>query len=162
MSQFERISVTPVAGTGVAYATGDMIGTGELTLTNAISKYAQGGCRTCVIESVTVKDLAKQSSAMDLLIFDEEPSATTFSNNDALDIDDADLPYLVGSIPVTANDYEAFNDNSMAVLFNLNKRLFCSDTESQNLYLVPVSRGTPTFVTASDLVITLGIRKKDA
>ena len=67
-----------------AYATGELVG-GKLTLAGPFIKY--GG----LIESVIITDLAKQSIGKDVVIFDANPSNTTFTENSALAIADADL-----------------------------------------------------------------------
>ena len=140
---------TPVCDTGI-YASGDLIG-GKLTLSNVLEMSGGGG----VIHSVVVADKAKQNSALDIVIFDSDPSATTFTDQSALTIADADLLKIVGIIPIAATDYRSFADNSCADLKSVG--LIVKGSATSTLYACVVSRGTPTYASASDLQLKIKI-----
>ena len=144
------VAATPVLGPDVAYAAGDAIGT-LLSFANAVRVSGGSG----LIEAVVVADKAKQSAAMDLLLLDANPGGTTITDNAALTVADADLVKCVGVIPITAEDYHALVDNSVASIRNLGAAFQVAS--GTTLYGVLVARGTPTFAGASDVVVRLAI-----
>lgn len=135
------ISVSPTVDTNI-YASGDLVG-GKLTLTDA----ALAGPTKVVLQAVEIVDLAKQSVALDVVLFGANPSATTFTDNAAFDIDDADLPKVLGVVSVTT--WYAFNDNSVGQARGLSLPV----TSTGSLYAALVSRATPTFAAATDVTI---------
>jgi len=144
------VTVAPTCDTS-AYATGELIG-GKLTFTGAMrEKYGTG-----VIHSVVIADKAKQNVALDIVLFDSDPSSTTFTDQATLTIADADLLKVVGVISVVATDYKSFADNSVADLKNIGL-IVKSNSSSTSLYGCLVSRGTPTYASATDLQIKLKI-----
>ena len=123
------------------YATGDLVG-GLLTLATT----AFGG----LIQSVIITDLAKQNIAKDVVFFDTNPANTTFTENAALDIADADLVDVICVVPVL--DWFSFNDNSIGQALNL-----AVPFSNTPLYAAIIERGAPTYVSTSDLTIRVGI-----
>lgn len=99
------IKSTPVVGTGVAYASGDVIGT-KLTLASAVR--VSGG--TGRLMAVTVSNLASVASGaipLRLWLFDADPSGSTFTDNAALNIVDADLPKVIGVVTLPTGSFTA-------------------------------------------------------
>lgn len=133
----------PVCDTNI-YASGDLIG-GLLTFANAARVAAGSG----TIQGVVIGDLAKQDSAIDIVFFNANPDGTTFTDQAALDIADADIPKIIGVMKVLASDYSDFNDNSVATKapFGLPFKL----ASGTSIYACLVCRGTPTYASASDL-----------
>lgn len=144
-------TLDPVVETG-AYASGDLIGE-KLTLTNVM----ENDFNTAVLLSVTVGDQAKQNSALDLIFWAEDPATGTFTDNAALDVDDADLDLIVAVVSVGAGDYVDFSDNSIAFIGGINQIIQASGDDNANLYLAIVSRGTPTYVATGDIRIKVGL-----
>ena len=124
-----------------AYATGDLVG-GKLTLSSS----AFGG----LIQSVAITDLAKQSIAKDVVFFDTNPDGTTFTENSALDIADADLVNVLAVVTVV--DWFSFADNSIGQALNL-----AIPFVNTPLYAAIVERGAPTYASTSDLTIRVGL-----
>lgn len=145
------VSVTPTVDTNI-YASGDNIG-GELTFSTAI---CGGISANFSVNSVVISDKAAQAVAYDVLLFKSNPSSTTFTDNAALDIHDSDLTKLLPPINILAADQFSFADNSVSSLSSLESGGFLSSTGG-TLYGALVSRGTPTYASASDVTITLGI-----
>lgn len=141
-----RVQVTPVVDTAVNAAK-DNLG-GLLTFANAVR--ASGG--TGQIRSLVVKDLAQQMAAMDLVLFSATIAAPT--TNAVFDPTDAELDTCLGRIPVATGDWADFNGNSVATVRDIGLDLTLAGT---SLFGALVSRGTPTYATASDLVVTLVI-----
>jgi hypothetical protein len=152
-----QVTVTTEAA---AYADGDSLHTTVITLTNALQKAKHSG----EVVSVVVADKDEQSVALSLELFSRSPSSNTVvTKNVELDIADADLPYHIGSIPVAAADYKAFADNSVATVRNVGLAVRSDAVdgaeESRDLFLIVVSRGTPTYTSTSSIIVTLFIRQ---
>lgn len=137
--------ITPTVDTNI-YASGDLIGA-----KNTIAINVASGFKAKLLE-VEVVDQAKQSAALDLMFFKADPSNTTFTDNAALDVADADLLTHCGTINIPAANYAALADNSVATVRDVNLGLEANGT---SLYMAIISRGTPTFAAATDLQITL-------
>lgn len=140
------VSASPTVDTAI-YAAGDLIG-GKLTFANA-ARVASGNGE---IFSVLLADQAKQSIAIDLILFDSDPTGTTFTDQAALDIADADLTKIICVVPITT--YAALNDNSIGFA---SVRFPFALASGTSLYGCLVSRGTPTFAAGADVTVRLGI-----
>lgn len=135
-----------------AYASGDLVG-GKLTLTDPKSgtvEFPSGG----LIQSVIITDLAKQNITKDVFFFDTNPANTTFTENGALAVADADLVDLIGVAQVA--DWYSLSDNSVGQVLNL-ALPFVLPGASASLYAAIVERGAPTYVSTADLTIRVGI-----
>ena len=144
---------TLVADTAGAYASGDFIGDDKSKITGAVD----GSGSTGIIQSIIVSDLAKQDAPLDIVFFDADPTGTTFTDQDALDIDDADLPKVLGVVSINASDYADFADNSVAIKESIG--LAFTAVGTADIFFAVVSRGTPTYISASDLQVTVVILK---
>jgi len=142
-SEIKDVSSDVVANT--TYATGQLMG-GKLSFPSTVKKGAG------IIQSVTLYDLAQQNIAVDLVLFEANPSATAFTNNLAFDIADADMDEIIDTISIT--DYYDFSDNSMARRGNLAIPFKLDSGET--LYGALVSRGAGTYAT-DDVVIFINI-----
>lgn len=139
---------TMTADTNI-YASGDLIG-GKLTFTNALLR--SGGTGT--LKTLVLVDQAKQAAAVDLILFNADPDGTTFTDNVALDIADADMAKIVGAVSIPAANYFAFSDNNVAVVKDIGLVVKAA-SGSSTLYGALVSRGTPTYAAATDLALKL-------
>lgn len=142
-------TISPTVDTA-AYSVGDLIGA-KNTLTDAVRVSGGGG----VIQTVVVADLADQKAALDLVFFNADPSATTFTDQTALDIDDADLFRIIGVLEIVGTDYNAFADNAVATFRNLGLAFEASG--SADIYMAIVSRGSPTYASTADMQIYVTI-----
>ena len=147
----DGISLIKVAGSSIAvnttaYADGDLVG-GKITLTDVVPQ-RKGG----ILQTVVLHDLDAQDASLILIIWDLDPSSTTFTNNSVLDIADADLPNVVAKVRISNLDYDDFSDNSIGEVDNLSIPL-----RGNLLYAALVSDGaTPTY-TANGLSMSLGL-----
>jgi len=135
----------PVVDTS-ANATGDSLG-GKLSFVS--SKF--NGSTNAKILGAVITDLAKQSANIDIVLFSSDPSATTFTTNIALDVDDADIGKIFGVISLTT--HAALSDSSVSV--NHSVSIPIPSGLSGTIYGALVSRGTPTYAAASDLTVRL-------
>ncbi len=123
------------------YSAGDLVG-GKLTL----SSKANGG----LIQTVIITDLAGVNINKDVVFFDTNPSNTTFTENAALAIADADLVDILGVAAV--DTWFSFSNNSVGQALNL-----AIPFVNTPLYAAIVERGTANYASTSDLSIRVGI-----
>lgn len=142
----QRYAGTPTLSTA-AYGAGDLLGT---LLKAGMARTAGQGI---VVLDVTVTDLGKQNQALDVIFFDANPSATTFTDNSPLDVADADLPKVSGYVNLGTADYCSFNDNSIATKRNVGLAV---NPASGTVWYCAVTRGTPTHGTV-DLTLRMGV-----
>ena len=149
MSLIRSNKVTPVIE-AAAYVANDLLAD-KITFPNAARD--TGG--TGIIQSLRITDLASQDAGSDIVFFDSDPSATTFTKNSPLTINAADIPKIIGVIPVVTSDYVDFVANSVATLASIGLAFVASD--SKDLFAAIVTRGTPTYASVADLEIALGL-----
>jgi hypothetical protein len=98
-----------------------------------------------------VQDLTAQKAALDCLIFDSNPGGTTFTNNGAFDLADADIVRVVGVVQIAASNYIDAADNSVACVSSL--AIPVVSGEAGTLYACFISNSaTPTY-TANELSV---------
>ena len=129
-----QFSIAPTVTAG-AYTAGDVIGTGELVITNAARVSGGGGILTGI--SMHEEGVATVVSTIDVLIFSTEPAGSTFTDNGALTVVDADGPFLVCA--VLLDTLTNIGGATLLQKLNINVAYKCAGT---SLYAVPVHRGT--------------------
>lgn len=151
------ITLAPVTDTNI-YADGDQIGLGATELTNFLRE--PWGLST--IESITVIDKAKQKSKIDIHLFSSVPTLANV-NNAAPDITDANaIATYIGRIPILDTDYADFANQSVATKLAVGLvvkgiKINTQDKDTKSLWAIIVSRGTPTYTAAADLMIKIGV-----
>lgn len=140
---------TPAIDTSI-YAAGQVMG-GKLTLATAVESAASGG----VIGTVTITDKAKQNAAIAVVFFNADPSATTFTNHSALTVNAADQAKIIGHVVLAAAEYLSLSN--IAVGTHPNAGISFKLPAGTTLYACLISQGTPTYASASDLVLGVGI-----
>ena len=151
MSWLTASSATPAVDTAI-YASGDLIGT-MLTFKNVTRTAGRGGE---IIDAI-LTDLAKQSAVIDLILFDADPTNTTFTDQAAFDSADADMPKAIGAIEFLT--YYGLNDNSFASETAIGMGFLPANAAPTTIYGALVSRGTPTFAAATDVTVRLKIKQ---
>jgi hypothetical protein len=144
------VSVTPTVDTA-AFATGDIIGT-KMAF-NVMPFKDRGGC---ILDQVMIADLAKQALAIDLVLFGTDPAATTFTENAAGDVDDADLSKVIGVVSLTT--HVALNDNGLTYARGIGLPIRIAPDHNGMIYGVLVARGSLDYVAATDVTVTLAFR----
>lgn len=144
------VTTVPLTITAGAYTLGYCVG-GKQTLASFARVSGGSGMNIGVV----VTDLAKQDAALGIIFFSSDPSATTFTDNAALDIADADLPKVIGTVRVLASDYQDLSDNSVATVFN--KLLGYELASGQTIYFTVVMNATSgaTYAGTTDVQIRL-------
>ena len=123
------------AGSTTAYADNDLVGN-KMTLPMS----SRGG----ILQALTIHDLDAQNAALEVYLFRANPTGTTFTDNSALDVADADLPLILGQFSVAASDYLSLADNSVGMVKDLAIPFVCDD--GINLYAAfRTAASTPTY-----------------
>jgi hypothetical protein len=143
-----RTSNTVTTTNGSAYASGDNIG-GILTISNAL--ITSGG--TAFINTIELWDVAAQSAAITIDFWDASPSGTY--TNDAAQVIAGDQGKWLGSYSIASGDYVATGAVSRVTAKGLNIPI--AGNASTNIFATLVTTGTPTYTSASGLVLKLGI-----
>ena len=141
------IEVAPTVDTN-AYASGDLIG-GKLTLSNATAYTVYSG----IISNVVIIDKDKEALDIDVVFFDTNPTATTFTDNAAFTPNDTDLLNIICTVSITTD--VAFADNGMSYANNVNCPFKTPGTNT--IYAALVARGAGTYTSSSDLLLRVGI-----
>lgn len=145
----KRICVSPTVTAG-AYSAFDNIG-GKLTFSSVLRSELQSG----VITAAYVYDKASQNVAYELHLFREDPTATTFTDNSALDIADADLSKSLTPISFTTGDRFAYADNSHSARQAQYIPVTFPRAASHTLYGSLRSSGTPTYAATTDITVCI-------
>ena len=137
------LGVSSTAATA-AYADNDLVGS---LMTVNVGKSG-------ILQFLTLQDLSAQNAALEVLVFTSNPGSTTFTDNAAVDVADADLPRCKFQFSIGAGDYVSLADNSIGTVKNLALPYATADG---NLYVALRSAAaTPTY-TASELSATFGL-----
>lgn len=135
-----------------AYGTsGEVVG-GLITFPNAVRT---AGDRA-IVQSVILSDRDRLNQAFNLILFDSNPSATTFSEGLGLTLNDADLRRVAGHVAITSSDYLSLLDNSFATKTNVGLEIRCHTTSLFGV-LISTGSGTFTFTNTDALQIKIGL-----
>lgn len=149
------ITVTPAAASfATPYSSGDVIGALN-EVTNAVETNKEGS----LLKSILVLDKANQKSAIDLVFFNSTLANSPGADNAAYALHDDDVTKLLGRISIAGADYiSSSTTNAEATIKNIDLLLQAAAGTS-SIYMLVVSRGTPTYGSASDLIIKLGVEQ---
>lgn len=138
-----------------AYSSGDQIG----AVTPIENAYVDGVGLN--LGSLTLIDKGDQKSAIDILFFSDEPVVSS-ADNAPVDISSAELEKCLGVISILSSDYKTIkaSTNAVATKTNIelslkNKRI--STNNSQTLWVLLVSRGSPNWTAGANLLLKLGM-----
>lgn len=143
-------TTAPVVDTNL-FTTGDALHTADLVFSNVVELPGEGG----FVKSVAVYDNSTQGVALELWLFTRALANTAHTVNGAWNLADADLPYLVGIVPVSTY-YASSNNKFGQSTTNLDIPFKC-EADSTSLYGVLVTRGGPTYNAASDLNVAIAV-----
>jgi hypothetical protein len=131
-----------------AYASGDVIGT-KMTFPNMTRLAAGPG----IVQSLLLQSKVALTGAVDVLLFSADPSASTFTDNAALNLNVGDFDKLIGVVSLSS--WVALGTPSIAqahtvgIAFDL--------PAGQSIYAVLVARSAPTLASATDLKLVLNV-----
>lgn len=143
---------TPTITASSAYTLGDCIG-GLISITT-LARVAAGSGK---VLSAILADKAAQNVAIQLLLFDANPTSSTFTDKSAAVLDPSDLSKLVGSV--------LFSD-----FISVGTRSFCqvkadvdfalpSGTTMYAALVLQGAHGVPTYATTSDVIVKLFVEQ---
>jgi hypothetical protein len=163
-----RVTATPVISSGSIYANGDCLGPLQ-TIANAVRAGALSGR---ILSATIVDKTQAQRAAIDILFFTS--TVTTAADNAAFTISDTDIQNCLGVIPVKALDYNTawpgtplnsiatvpYADLTTSANLNNSSQLpFPIVTTGTDLFMQLIVRGTPTYTSTSDIVVSLIIEQ---
>lgn len=152
-SNIEEWTGAVVTTSGVAYASGDLIGANipiAFTDPNPGLKHTTGRVR-----SVTICDRDLQAATCDVVFFNQSPvGASTFTNNSALSLAVEDLEKVAGVAHV--GDHCALT-TGYGVSQGACDVPFALQSAQTALQALLISRGTPTYTSTRSLLIKLGV-----
>lgn len=141
------LTAAPTVSTD-AYASGDNVG-GKITLSGATRVAGGSG----IIQAVTITSKSLQTAPFDVIFFSADPSASTFTDNAAQDLADADLAKVVG----VARCAEVVGLSVASIHQALGVALPFALAAGSSLYAAIVVRGTPTLGSTSDIGLAVHI-----
>lgn len=144
MERLQYATSTPTVTVG-AYTTGKAIG-GMLTFTGIANR----GFST--LYSATIVDKSGQAPACDLILFSQ--TFTPTADGATIAISAADALNCLGNIKFATTDWSNIGTPGVASKLSLFMTLIAG--VDNNVYGQLVSRGTPTFVSTSDITVKLG------
>jgi hypothetical protein len=118
---------------------------GKLTLDSANYRYLNS-LSGVILHAIGLVDQGKQNVPMHVILFDQDPSNTTFTDNAAFDIADADMSKVCGFASLST--YTQLNDNSYGYVAALNMPI---PLRSGQLYAAFVAQAAGTYVATTDL-----------
>lgn len=134
------------------YVSGDVLGT-KMTLANAVR--ISGG--TATLTNIEVIDNAQQNAPIDVLIFSQDPTTGTYTNQVAFAWDDTDMLKNVAGISITAGMYTNYGNGSRATTGLLGNVVKASAiAPGTSLWVILVIRGAASYTAINDLTIKLG------
>ncbi len=143
----ENISIVPVLDTNI-YASGD-----TLFIANLLAGASRANAGTVTLVSVAGYDLTNVTGvAFELWFFNSAP--TVYTVNDPFGMVDADALLFVGVVKITADDYAAAANSCVFTDPNVGLQMKC--LTGDDLYVLGVTRGTPTMGAVDDIGITFG------
>lgn len=150
-----RVVITPVLTVVGAYTAEDCVGT-----LNTSSRFMLRRGGQAKLRMARLADKASQihTHGLELYFFRDNPSNSTFTDNSAFAINDADAALLMFSITFAAGVTATLgksNANQFITLFNQNQILHLA---GDSFYTVAKTPGTPTW-TDGDLSIELQIAR---
>jgi hypothetical protein len=140
--------VTPTITVSTSvYEAGDCVG-GKITLTDAMRVSGGSG----VLQSITVIDVSATKPALELLLFNADPTAATLTDQAAVALS-TDITKVMHRIPIYTSDYATVASVSIADI-TVNKVV--EAVGSDNLYAAIVATGAHDFVAVTDLKMSFG------
>jgi hypothetical protein len=142
------ITVTPPLTEG-AYHASDCIG-GKFTLADAL----MGDGSEALLAWVMITDANNQKPALEIVIFNANPTAATLTDNAAIAFS-TNLANVVARIAVASTDWATVGGVGIANVYAM--RMVEGSVGSNHLYAAVMVVGTPTYVAHDDLVFKFGL-----
>lgn len=141
------VTLIPTITASSAYASNNCVG-GKLTFANIAGSQQSG-----VVQSIHVATKSVQTGGYKFYLFNNNPGSTTFTDKANTSINAADIPSLIGVYTLGSAD-NSLGTVTIQVLDNIGKAFVAT---TPNLYGELMTTGTPTYASASDVIITLTV-----
>ena len=150
---FRTATLSPLVSVTPSYTAGDCLGVAAPYTLSGILRGLQAGGEggSIYLHAIRIYDKAKKDIPIDVVIYNANPSATTFTDNTAQTINDADLVRQIAVVPVVT--YHDYADNSIGKADNLG--IAIAVAASRDLYVSLVARGTGAYAASGDLSVYL-------
>jgi hypothetical protein len=139
-----------VTVTAAAYSAGHCVG-GKLTLSNALRTAGKGA----ILQSLFLRDTSNQKAALELLIFNADPSASTLTDHATAVIHANDVDKIIRRISIAASDYVTIDSKAFVDLAPGGRVL--SAASGVDLYAALIAVGTPTYAATAAIGVRLGV-----
>lgn len=141
---------TITVSTSPAYSSGDCVG-GKLTLSSIVR--TAGG--TALVQSLFLRDTSNQKAALELLIFNADPTSSTLTDNAAAVIHANDIDKIVRRISIAASDYVTIDSKAWTDLSVGGKPI--KPASGSDMYAALITTGTPTYAATTAIGLRLGV-----
>jgi hypothetical protein len=142
------VTVAQTVTASSAYTSGNAVG-GLITLANASRVSAGSG----LIQSIIVNSKSAQTTQIDVVLFNANPSGSTCTDKTAISVAAADFDKVLGVAHVT--DWTSLGTPSVGQAQNLAMPFALASGTS--LYGCPVTRSTPTYTATTDISVSARI-----
>lgn len=134
------------------YNSGDMVGVGVLTFDNLTNTG-----RGVIVTDIVITDTAELTGAMELWIFDADPSSgSTLTDNAAADVDGAQASKLRRVIPIATTDWVNCGGFTAANP-SFDKFAVFPGGQGDTIYAVLVARATRNQTAANNITVSIGV-----
>jgi len=151
-------SAEPAIDASPDYSSGDLVGDKiEFPgIGRASDQLAANQNTGGIIISCRVTDLADTGVQLDVMFFNADPSGTTFTDNAAFDVDDADWDKEIDTIELTRANSK--NDNGMIAMgSNVVAPAFVVAAAGTSIWGAIIARGTANYASTADVNLKVGI-----
>ena len=143
-------SIVPaLAVTAAAYSAGHCVG-GKLTLAGAVR--ANSG--TALLQSLLLIDTSNQKAALELLIFNADPTSSTLTDHAAAVLHANDIGKIIRRVSIAAADYVTLDSKAFADIVPGGRVV--KTASGVDLYACLIAVGTPTYAAATALTLRAG------
>lgn len=143
------VTVTPTV-TAASYSSGQCVG-GLMTFASAARA---GGPGSGLVQSATITDISGQDSAIDVIVFNANPSSSTFTDHATCTVNNADLGKVVGVVNVS--DCHLLGASAPGVCQGQQQAMpFSLGGGNTTLYAVNFARGTPTYTGTTNISVRI-------
>lgn len=136
------VQVIPTVSTSPAYTAADVVG-GKMTIQNVCKNSGD----PCVLDEIKLIDKSNQKPVLEIIFFEADPTATTFTDNAALAINAADMSKVLGRVPVASGDWVTVGGIGIADVKNIG--MMFRALAGTTVYAVAVTSSTPTFTSTT-------------
>ena len=155
------VQVAQTVTASSAYTSGNAVG-GLITIANAarVSGSLGSGGSGGILQNVAVNAKSAQTTAMEVWIFNSNPSGSTCTDKTGFVLATADFDKVVGVAPIPgtpANNSGWFSGSTGSVGMAANLALAYDLSSATSLFACLVTRSTPTFSATTDISVKFNL-----